>query len=351
MPENPEEHPDYMALQAIADECTPEERAENFKKQGNKKLEIGIKAKNRMLLRDAIGLYNQGLEVQGGEVEVNVALYNNRAHVHSMLGNWRNALSDSLAARKLDPSNVKAVFRAARAAAKLGRLEQAGELLDEGLALDPANKELQRLKQDLAPARAAAEECKRREAEAEERVMAPARKLAAALTQRGYRLTRPQVSVGSRRPYVDPDGAIHWPVLLMFPETMQQDVVEDWCDEDTLADHLDVMFGEGAPPLPWDAAGEYSRRRVELYYLSNAGAPLTPDQLAQAMAGRWPEGLDREAEGPRRYGKDVARWAKADEKKSLGEVLLAPDHIVAGVPLFWVVARGTEYRERFLAER
>jgi hypothetical protein len=31
MPEKPEEHPDYMALQAIADECTPEERAEGFK--------------------------------------------------------------------------------------------------------------------------------------------------------------------------------------------------------------------------------------------------------------------------------------------------------------------------------
>lgn len=31
MPENVEEHPDYMGLQAIADECTPEERAEGFK--------------------------------------------------------------------------------------------------------------------------------------------------------------------------------------------------------------------------------------------------------------------------------------------------------------------------------
>jgi hypothetical protein len=31
MPENPEEHPDYMAMQALAEESTPEERAENFK--------------------------------------------------------------------------------------------------------------------------------------------------------------------------------------------------------------------------------------------------------------------------------------------------------------------------------
>jgi hypothetical protein len=34
------------------------------------------------------------------------------------------------------------------------------------------------------------------------------------------------------------------------------------------------MFGPEAPPLPWDTDQEYSRERVELYYLSNAGQPL-----------------------------------------------------------------------------
>lgn len=31
MPDNAEEHPDYVAMQALAEESTPEERAENFK--------------------------------------------------------------------------------------------------------------------------------------------------------------------------------------------------------------------------------------------------------------------------------------------------------------------------------
>jgi hypothetical protein len=31
MPDNPEEHPDYIALKALEEESTPEERAENFK--------------------------------------------------------------------------------------------------------------------------------------------------------------------------------------------------------------------------------------------------------------------------------------------------------------------------------
>jgi hypothetical protein len=31
IPDGAEEHPDYVALQALAEESTPEERAENFK--------------------------------------------------------------------------------------------------------------------------------------------------------------------------------------------------------------------------------------------------------------------------------------------------------------------------------
>lgn len=34
------------------------------------------------------------------------------------------------------------------------------------------------------------------------------------------------------------------------------------------------MFGAEAPPLPWDEDKEYSRERVQLYYLSNAGQQL-----------------------------------------------------------------------------
>jgi hypothetical protein len=34
------------------------------------------------------------------------------------------------------------------------------------------------------------------------------------------------------------------------------------------------MFGPDMPPLEWDPEQEYSRERVQLYYLSNAGQPL-----------------------------------------------------------------------------
>jgi hypothetical protein len=34
------------------------------------------------------------------------------------------------------------------------------------------------------------------------------------------------------------------------------------------------MFGPNMPPLEWDTDQEYSRSRVQLYYMSNAGQPL-----------------------------------------------------------------------------
>ena len=78
---------------------------------------------------------------------------------------------------------------------------------------------------------------------------------------------------------------------------------------------------------------------------------LLQEELVQAMQGKWPEKIeDAAAAGPQRYGAAAAEWVKADENQALGEVLQHPGHVVAGVPLLWVVARGTEYKERFLTK-
>ena len=35
------------------------------------------------------------------------------------------------------------------------------------------------------------------------------------------------------------------------------------------------VFGPDAEPLVWDEERQYTRDRVQLYYLTNAGVPLT----------------------------------------------------------------------------
>ena len=93
--------------------------------------------------------------------------------------------------------------------------------------------------------------------------------------------TLSMVFAGTRKPFLGAEGLLHWPVLFFYPENMQSDAIEDFCEVETLADHLDVMFGTSSPPLEWDTDHLYSRSQLRLYYLSYAAAPLKADQLAQ----------------------------------------------------------------------
>jgi hypothetical protein len=51
-----------------------------------------------------------------------------------------------------------------------------------------------------------------------------------------------------------------------------------------------------------------------------------------------------------RYGPTASHWVRVDEALSLRQVLTQPGHVVPGVPLFWVLAEGSDYQRRFLAE-
>ena len=55
------------------------------------------------------------------------------------------------------------------------------------------------------------------------------------------------------RAYLDAERRVHWPVTLVYPEVMQRDAVEDWCEDTPFAAQLVAMFGPDAPPLQWDA--------------------------------------------------------------------------------------------------
>ena len=77
------------------------------------------------------------------------------------------------------------------------------------------------------------------------------------------------------------DKIVHWPVMFVYPETMQTDAVEDFVEVDSLQQHLDVMFSPDAPPLDWDDEHQYTRDKLELYYLSHAARPLPLEQLTE----------------------------------------------------------------------
>ena len=65
------------------------------------------------------------------------------------------------------------------------------------------------------------------------------------------------------------------------------------------------------------------------------------------LHGGWPD--SSEDEGPQRYGLKAATWRPVQEQQTLGDLLAQPDYVVPGVPVLFVTAKGTEFRERFLA--
>eukprot|EP00891_Asterochloris_glomerata_P002794 jgi/Astpho2/2794/gw1.00050.278.1_t len=349
MPEN-QDNPDAAAIEALIAESTPEERAEGFKTQGNDALRTGLKVRKKFYLREAVTAYTKGLELKCSHVKLNAQLLCNRAHVHLQLGNNKSALEDGMQAAALDSTNFKAFFRAAKAALNLGDFDKALAICHEGRqgAPDMPDQPLPAHLQDAHRQQQRAAQQKQDRLEAAAAARGPARQLATVLTSlRGWRVGAPQLSIGDRKPHVDPQGLVHWPVLFYYPEAGQQDAIEDFCESDSLTEHLDAMFSPMASPLEWDEQHNYTRERLELYYLSHAATPLKQQELTEvSRTGGW-TASHRE---PQRYGPKAARWVQVTEAELLGEVLSRSDYVIPGVPVFFVVATGSRFRERFLSD-
>lgn len=344
MPEDAE-NPDLAAINALIEESSPEERALSFKEQGNRALKTGIAQCKRFYLRQAIEQYTEGLSLRSSDHGLVSVLYANRAQVNILLGNFRNALLDAQDSVRYDGTNVKAYFRGAKAALCLNQWDQCRDLCNAGLEREADNVELRALLTSADERQAAEAAAEAAEAARQHHLRAPSRKIADALIAKGRRIGRPQFGVGDRKPRIEQDE-IRWPVLFFYPEaSMANDAVEDFGEEDTFADHLDVMFGPESPPLDWDPDGRYSRQQIEVYYLSHAAKPLDRDELVEALHGGWPRVVD---EGPARYGPRAAKWEVVSQGQTLGEVLGRADHIIPGIPVFFVLAMDTPFRKDFL---
>lgn len=118
------------AVQAMIDECTPEELAKNLKDSGNEAYQLG-----RARWEDAIGYYTLALEKRCSDRALNAVIHSNRAQVHLSLENFGHAWSDCQEAVAFDERNIKAYFRGAKAAHALGKHGEAAAFCRRGLGV------------------------------------------------------------------------------------------------------------------------------------------------------------------------------------------------------------------------
>ncbi len=172
-----DDNDDVAALQALAYEGTPFENATNFKEQGNECFREKRWADAKEFYSSGINLLLaesrrrakgdppkpeqlQGLEDPNYDLDSSEEikketllleqLYVNRAACHLELKNYRSCTLDCAGALRLNPSNVKALYRSARALLALEKLADADDACVRGLKIDENNAALAALAKEVA---------------------------------------------------------------------------------------------------------------------------------------------------------------------------------------------------------
>lgn len=304
-----EENDDLAAIQALQYEGTPLENASDFRESGNERF-------RSKLWSDAREFYGRGIAVlvqeerrrekgepvakpeAKGESDEKVeedpddpalvakqrallaTLYTNRAAAELALRNYGRTIADCGRALRLDPTNVKALYRSGRALLAVGRLSEAADAVARGLALDGANESLIGLKREVEAKITALSAKEREEKERKEREMRQRLRVRAALRARGITTRKserpPEMEdAGIKLVEVDDDNGagtsqpvLTFPVVLLYPLHLQSDFVRAFAETETMADHLAYVF-EQTPP--WDTEGEYTPKAVECYVETRDG--------------------------------------------------------------------------------
>lgn len=290
-----EENDDIAALQALDYEGTPLENGTDFKDRGNQCFKVrgyvdakefytkGIlilaaeerKRANGEVTKNPEGVVDSEEEISNQRAVLET-LYVNRAACHLELKNYRSCWTDCAAALRLNPRNLKACYRSARALLAVDRIEEADDVCARGLALDENNAPLKAVAEDIVK-RAKQIDAKRREEEQRKaRDKRRAYLLKAALAARNIRTREtaqpPEMGDTKLELVPDPDdprSTLAFPTVLLYPQHLESDFIKAFNEQQTLEDHLSYVF-----PLPWDTEGAYSVASVEAYIETREGGLL-----------------------------------------------------------------------------
>ncbi|CAJ2651553.1 tetratricopeptide repeat protein 4 homolog isoform X1 [Trifolium pratense] len=390
-------------LEAIA--AIKESAALELKEKGNQYVKMGKKHYS-----DAIDCYTRAINQKALSDSETSILFSNRAHVNLLLGNFRRALTDANDALKLNPSSIKAIYRAAKASISLNLLDEAQDYCQMGLHLDPKNEELKKLDNQIG---LKILDNEKHEAQVS-KAIAEAKEIVSATENRGLKIGKAMYRelTGLKKPVLDKSNILHWPVLLLYAEVMSSDFIEDFCETDMFSVHLDMVFADDQP-LPWDVENNYKREFIELYYevsfllplklyssyccdkviftirffclhcsywhiVSNIGKLILQKQffslasyslfyqaglglrlskekllrylLEGTAAASNGEGIgddEKDAVDNLKQNQSSPKWIKVNERRTLHDVLKEPNFIIPEIPVFYVVSKQSSFYKKF----
>ncbi|KAI3749577.1 hypothetical protein L2E82_20191 [Cichorium intybus] len=316
-PQTESELADLDAISALKESAALE-----LKEEGNKYVKMGKKHYS-----EAINCYTRAINQKALSDTETSLIFSNRAHVNLLLGNYGRALSDSEEAIKLSPTNLKAFYRAAKASLSLNKLVEARDFCEKGLNQNPDNVELKKLC-ELIDSKIS----ERQQHEAQvSKALTAAKGLVSAIEDRGLKIGKAmfQELTGLKKPILDKDHILHWPVLLLYAEVMSSDFIEDFYN---------------SAPLPWDKENVYTRDSIELYYEAGSGVCLSKKEIIsnflqgtvashlETYGDDETDAVKSSSKGMASVGEGGSKWVKVNERRTLHAVLREPKFVIPGIP-------------------
>lgn len=174
---------------------------------------------------------------------------------------------------RLNQRNIKAWYRSASACLALDKISDADDACRRGLEVDPTNTALNPLSSKISARKATLAEQAYARRQHEERLTAEQSAIKTAFQERRIitrTTTRPpdtQDAAPSLSSPLDPASTLSLPVLLLYPQVAQSDLIKSFDETHTIAAHLAYIL----PDMPWDTDKAYSPDTVDCYVATPSG--------------------------------------------------------------------------------
>jgi hypothetical protein len=257
------------AIQSLVFEGTREEKAENFKINGNSCFALG-----KLKYKDAISFYTQGITSNSTDQNTNSILHSNRAAVNLELGNFRSVLYDCGRAIKLNPNNMKAYFRSMKALLALDRIEEGIDCVQVASKIE--NKpEFQEMLSNLQTRKLTLDQLAIKEKKKTEKREFNENELKKTLLSRGYLQVELTDDNDEKLQLQHPEAKLNkielinfelsFPVAFLYPEFNQSDFISQFLEDDSFYNHFENMF---STKMEWDLEFNYNPQNIDWYYVT-----------------------------------------------------------------------------------
>jgi hypothetical protein len=205
---------------------------------------------------------------------------------------------------KLDPKNLKAIYRSGRAFYFLGKLEEAEQIASYGREIDPNNESLVELSREIQEKKSTIEEKERKKRQAELKRIREQQVMDKALRSRNYsslaraskEMTAPDDFKLELENPEDPTSALFIPMTIYYPSDSMFDMCPRFSESFQLQDALQETLFDSTPP--WFSTDQhvvdYQLSNLDIFCetstkgLARVKLDHTPSKILSSMAPRIP---------------------------------------------------------------